>query len=91
MSARGISDLERGARRHPRRETVRLLADALGLTDAARSTFVRGAPRAIGRTADRPERRPFSFQSPLTPLIGWRQERAALDALLRDDATRWSP
>ena len=88
MSARGISDLERGARRHPRRETVRLLADALGLTDAARSTFVRGAPRAIGRTADRPERAAVQLPVPLTPLIGRRQERAALDALLRDDATR---
>ena len=32
LSARGISDLERGARMAPRLETVRLLADALGLS-----------------------------------------------------------
>ena len=31
LSVRGISDLERGLRRTPQRETVRLLADALGL------------------------------------------------------------
>src|SRR5215216_13944 len=31
LSARAISDLERGARRAPYRETVRLLADALDL------------------------------------------------------------
>ena len=32
LSPRGISDLERGARTAPRLETVRLLADALGLS-----------------------------------------------------------
>ena len=32
LSPRGVSDLERGARTAPRLETVRLLADALGLT-----------------------------------------------------------
>ena len=88
MSARGISDLERGARSHPHRETVRLLADALGLSGAARSTFVRAAPRTIGRTAARPERAAAQLPVPLTPLIGRHQERAALDALLRDGAVR---
>jgi transcriptional regulator with XRE-family HTH domain len=39
LSARGISDLERGERHQPRRDTVRLLADALELSPAARSTF----------------------------------------------------
>jgi DNA-binding NarL/FixJ family response regulator len=34
LSERGISDLERGKRRAPRRVTVALLSDALGLTDA---------------------------------------------------------
>jgi DNA-binding NarL/FixJ family response regulator len=34
LSERGISDLERGQRRAPRRMTVERLSDALGLTDA---------------------------------------------------------
>ena len=36
LSARAVSDLERGARRAPYRETVRLLVDALQLSDADR-------------------------------------------------------
>jgi transcriptional regulator with XRE-family HTH domain len=35
LSTRGISDLERGVRRAPHLETVRLLADALGLAATA--------------------------------------------------------
>ncbi len=45
LSARGISDLERGERRFPRLETVRLIADALSLSDAARSELL-----LLGRT-----------------------------------------
>ena len=37
LSARGISDLERGARRRPHRETVQMLAGALGLDAAGRA------------------------------------------------------
>ena len=75
LSARGISDLERGARRHPHRETVRLLADALGLSGAARATFAPAAPRSIGRPIPRPERVVAHLPVPLTPLIGRHQER----------------
>jgi predicted ATPase/class 3 adenylate cyclase/DNA-binding XRE family transcriptional regulator len=39
LSVRGINDLERGARLHPRKDTVALLADALGLGDVERSAF----------------------------------------------------
>jgi len=44
MSARGLSDLERGARRVPRRETVLLLSGALNLSQADR-TLLESAAR----------------------------------------------
>ncbi|MGH2618282.1 MAG: helix-turn-helix domain-containing protein, partial [Thermomicrobiales bacterium] len=40
LSARGISDLERGVRTFPRAETVRLLADGLGLTGEERAALI---------------------------------------------------
>ena len=40
LSRRGISDLERGARQAPRLETVRLLADALSLSDVDRTALL---------------------------------------------------
>ena len=48
LSARAISDLERGARRAPYRETVRLLADALGLSDADRAALEAAVDRGRG-------------------------------------------
>jgi transcriptional regulator with XRE-family HTH domain len=47
LSPRSVSDLERGIAATPRRETVRLLADALRLADPARAEFeavARGRP-----------------------------------------------
>src|SRR4051794_13280914 len=87
-SARGVSDLERGARSHPHRETVRLLADALGLSGPARAAFVRAAPRAIGHPIARSERMAAHLPVPLTPLIGRHQERAVLTTLLREGEVR---
>ena len=46
MSVDAISALERGARRAPRRDTVALLVDALGLADAERTAFEDCADRA---------------------------------------------
>jgi len=49
LSPRAVSDLERGIAATPRRETVRLLADALGLLGPARAEFeavARGRPVA---------------------------------------------
>src|SRR6516164_3160115 len=47
LSPRGISDLERGARRAPRRETVQLLAEALHLS-AAERTLLQATARQRG-------------------------------------------
>lgn len=57
MSYRSISDLERGVSRFPRRDTARLLADALALSGDDRAGFeaaARGRPPATGTVASRP-------------------------------------
>jgi predicted ATPase/class 3 adenylate cyclase len=52
LSRRGINDLERGARLLPRRDTVQLLADALGLSGDDRSAFLAAARRPLSLSAD---------------------------------------
>jgi len=55
LSPRSVSDLERGIASTPRRETVRLLADALGLAGQARAEFeavARGRPVPAGPVTD---------------------------------------
>src|SRR5438874_987553 len=47
MSVRAISDLERGRTRSPYPDSVRRLADALGLRDLARDEFFAAAGRPI--------------------------------------------
>src|SRR4051812_3804595 len=70
ISVRAISDLERAKRRRPQRETLRLLADALGLTDEERQRFdaaarIRyAAPRLIPR-----ELPPSNLPQSITPLV----------------------
>jgi predicted ATPase/class 3 adenylate cyclase len=50
LSRRGINDLERGARPLPRRDTVVLLADALGLAGDDRSAFLAASRRPLARS-----------------------------------------
>jgi tetratricopeptide (TPR) repeat protein/transcriptional regulator with XRE-family HTH domain len=57
VSYRSISDLERGVSRFPRRDTARLLADALGLSGDDRAGFeaaARGRPAEARNTVPRP-------------------------------------
>src|SRR3712207_9493035 len=49
LSARAISDLERGVKRAPRRDTVQLLVEALGLSGEARAAFVTAAREPAAR------------------------------------------
>ena len=94
LSRRGISDLERGARTRPQRETVKRLAAALGLAGPNRALFVaagrRGAPAARPRSA--PSAAETSSRAhlpvPLDPLIGREREVAAAAALLRREDVR---
>src|SRR5687768_17086593 len=57
LSARAISDLERGVKRTPRRDTVRLLVEALELSGEAWTAFVTAAREpAASRTPRRADR-----------------------------------
>jgi predicted ATPase/DNA-binding XRE family transcriptional regulator len=91
LSARAISDLERGLKYRPRKDTVRLLADALELTGNDRGAFERAA-RGIGKP-DRispqtsPET-PTNLQDEPTPFIGREQEVAHLVDLLQQPKAR---
>jgi predicted ATPase/transcriptional regulator with XRE-family HTH domain len=93
LSERGISNLERGERRSPRLETVRMLADALDLSAEDRIPLFRAArPMTNGAVAraevDAPEPAPSSLPVPPTPLVGREHEIATVVALLEGDAPR---
>jgi predicted ATPase/DNA-binding NarL/FixJ family response regulator/DNA-binding XRE family transcriptional regulator len=88
LSVRGLSDLERGVHRAPRLETVRMLADALGLGADDRADFLAAARPMMTATESvgRSELSPLdSLPLPPTRLIGREAEAAALSILLAQD------
>jgi predicted ATPase/DNA-binding XRE family transcriptional regulator len=89
LSTRGISDLERGARELPRKDTLRLLLEALDLSAADRPAIIAAARRPPataprGAHADQLSGLPV----PLTSLIGREADVAAVSALLTEPAVR---
>ena len=56
ISAQAVSALERGFRRAPYRATLERIADALGLSEEARQTLERSAPRSRGPRRDERDR-----------------------------------
>jgi predicted ATPase/DNA-binding XRE family transcriptional regulator len=96
LSTRAVGDLERGINRTPRKETVRLLAEALELPSLERVAFAQAArPRppatplpdgqasvATPGVAGLPARTSPSFPQPPTPLIGRTTDVAAMRAFL---------
>jgi predicted ATPase/transcriptional regulator with XRE-family HTH domain len=102
LSRRGITDLERGARTTPRRETLDLLATALGLAGDDLTVFVATARHARVAPAAAPRTPPGTPPTPLdpqrtprhnlpvqpTPLLGRAEQVAALTALLRHEDVR---
>lgn len=61
LSPRGVSDLERGARTNPRPATVRLLVDALGLTEMDRAAFIAASTRSTAS--------PIPHSDPVDPAV----------------------
>src|SRR5258708_22851029 len=89
VSLRGLSDLERGARRAPHRDTVLRLADALGLGQAARSMLLaERLPTARSAKRMRPPQAWPLFTSErilpthLTSFVGREREVAEVKRLL---------
>jgi transcriptional regulator with XRE-family HTH domain/tetratricopeptide (TPR) repeat protein len=95
VSVRAIADLERGLVRRPRRDTVRRLADACGLTGAERQDFVAAAGDRYW--ADRSAlpaggERPVLLPADLSGFTGRAAELCRLDAeLARAEAQPTAP
>ena len=91
ISARSVSDMERGVSRWPHRDTVALLANSLQFAPddrvafelAARRPPLRGAVNGASR-----ERLSWGLPIPPTPLIGREHEEAGLAHLLQQEEIR---
>jgi predicted ATPase/DNA-binding XRE family transcriptional regulator len=93
LSARAVSDLERGARRNPYRDTVQQLADALELEEDDRAAFAAAARRTAAGVSTYVEAAvPFLTPTNLSPeptsFIGRRREITAILELLAEPAVR---
>jgi len=94
LSVEGISALERGQRRHPRADTVELLAGGLDLDASARADLVRAATsRRDAALPEAPRRPAVPRQLPgRTPAFtGRADELARITALLATPERRDSP
>ncbi len=87
MTAQGVSALERGVRRTPYKDTVRLLADALDLTASERAALAAAARPRAG-AAPPYNRAAVVLPAQPTPLIGRERDVAALTGELRRPDTR---
>ncbi len=88
LSARAISDIERGLRRAPYRATVELLSRALGLSPAEYAALEGTAARRRGPRTAPPVSSSSELPILLTPLIGREQEVATAVSLLRRAGVR---
>jgi predicted ATPase/DNA-binding XRE family transcriptional regulator len=89
LSARAISDMERGLRRAPHPDTLERLADALRLSPPQRALLVGAARPETQEIVGSPPTSPLpSLPVPLTALLGRESERARARNLLREGSVR---
>lgn len=93
LSVRGISDLERGLRLAPRRETVRLLAQALGLLPSEWTALLLASRQGVqnrgrGSLPESQSRGLSPLPSPVDAFVGRSAEIAALIDLFQSPAIR---
>src|SRR5579871_3864591 len=82
LSVQGISNLERGVRRHPQRGTVTLLIEALSLKEAERAEF-EAAARGLAEPAA--DRAPLTVPTDLPLMLGRERELDLLGGHLRGE------
>ena len=88
LTARGISDLERGKRRRPYPNTVRSLAEALGLSGDERAALVAAVPRQGGIAATTAISGATALPVSPTRLVGREQDLQEITELLGGSETR---
>ncbi len=90
LSVRGLSDLERGARVTPRKDTLQFLVDALGLAGVEREKFVAAAGRRIATNVSRgpSDHHTQDLPVPLSALVGRERELDAVRTLLHRPGLR---
>ena len=90
LSARAISDLERGINRAPRQDTLDLLSQALRLPPRKRASLVTAGHPAVDAAAalEQSAFPPHNLPSAPTPLIGRDQDIARATTLLERDEVR---
>lgn len=83
LTPNAISGLERGKSRRPYPNTVRSLADALGLSEDERAALLAAIPRRDATASEIPSPNPRStLPSPPTPLVGRERELMEITELL---------
>ena len=89
VSARAVSDLERGINTRPHRHTVAMLADALRLSPAARAALEAAIVRRRGArtTLLQVDRQQTTYAEP-TPLVGRDRDISAVRAMLERAGVR---
>jgi predicted ATPase/transcriptional regulator with XRE-family HTH domain len=88
LTARGISDLERGVRKRPYPHTVRSISEALNLPEDERASLLASVPRRSSATAQVTGSGAEPLPVPSTPLVGRERELGEIGGFLARHGAR---